>query len=229
MRVLVTGAGGMLGTDLCADLRARGHEVIATDVREQEGITPLDITDTHAVLKAVRAAKPDAIVHCAAWTDVDGAERNPDPAYRVNALGSWNMAAAAAAVDDWIVGISTDFVDCEVAQRLGGNAGCEKNLQQHKLQTCSNAGIEGRFFRILCRSTRPTSCSFVAAHSRGWRKSLTTAPNHRASARICVSGIVDQRRKQQTNRCDFSRIHGACTSDRMLLYINFDLREITRP
>jgi dTDP-4-dehydrorhamnose reductase len=110
MRVLVTGAGGMLGTDLCADLAARGHEVIAADVREAENIVPLDITHTQDTLRAVGEMRPEAILHCAAWTDVDGAERTPDPAYRVNALGAWNVAAAARAVDALMVYISTDFV-----------------------------------------------------------------------------------------------------------------------
>lgn len=108
MNVLVTGAGGQLGIDVCADLQARGHTVIATDFRE--GFTPLDITDTRVCLATIRDLHPDAILHCAAWTDVDGAERTPDPAYKVNALGAWNVAAAAAAVDAWMVYVSTDFV-----------------------------------------------------------------------------------------------------------------------
>ena len=110
MRVLVTGAGGMLGKDLCADLAVRGHAVIATDVREAAGIVPLDITHTQDTLRAVNEMRPEAILHCAAWTDVDGAERTPEPAYKVNALGSWNVAAAARSVDALMVYISTDFV-----------------------------------------------------------------------------------------------------------------------
>ena len=108
MRVLVTGAGGMLGTDICADLKARGHEVVATD--HKEPFEWLDITDTRGALAKVRAIRPDAIIHCAAWTDVDGAERTPDLAYKVNTLGSWNIAAAAADVDALMVYVSTDFV-----------------------------------------------------------------------------------------------------------------------
>jgi dTDP-4-dehydrorhamnose reductase len=108
MKVLVTGAGGMLGTDLCADLAARGHEVIATD--HKEGFTFLDVTDTRAARALVQETRPEAILHCGAWTDVDGAERNPEPAYRVNALGAWNLAAAARAVDALMVYVSTDFV-----------------------------------------------------------------------------------------------------------------------
>lgn len=108
MKVLVTGAGGMLGTDLCADLAARGHDVLATDVRE--GFTPLDITDTRQTRAFIETQRPEAVLHCAAWTDVDGAERNPEGAYKVNALGSWNLAAAAAATDALLVYVSTDFV-----------------------------------------------------------------------------------------------------------------------
>lgn len=98
----------MLGTDLCADLAARGHDVVATDVREPW--VPLDITDTQAVRAALAAHGPDAVIHCAAWTDVDGAEKNPNGAYKVNALGSWNLAAACADANLWMAHVSTDFV-----------------------------------------------------------------------------------------------------------------------
>ena len=98
----------MLGTDLCADLTARGHDFVATDVREP--FTPLDITDTRAVRAALAEHRPDAVIHCAAWTDVDGAERNPEAAYKVNALGSWNIAAACADANTWMLHVSTDFV-----------------------------------------------------------------------------------------------------------------------
>lgn len=108
MKVLVTGAGGMLGTDLCVDLAARGHEVIATE--RAEGFVPLDVTDTQETHTVIAGHRPDAIIHCAAWTNVDGAERDPDGAFRVNALGSWNVAAAAASVEAWMVCVSTDFV-----------------------------------------------------------------------------------------------------------------------
>jgi dTDP-4-dehydrorhamnose reductase len=112
MRVLVTGAAGMLGTDVCADLAARGHETIkaARPQEGREGVLPLDITDTKATVALLRDVRPDAVINCAAWTDVDGAERNPDPAYKVNALGSWNLAHAAGEVGAWLLTVSTDFV-----------------------------------------------------------------------------------------------------------------------
>jgi len=112
MRVLVTGAAGMLGTDVCVELSARGHEAIraARAGEGREGFVPLDIADTRATVAAVRDLRPDAILNCAAWTDVDGAERNPEPAYKVNALGSWNLAHAAGEAGCWLLSVSTDFV-----------------------------------------------------------------------------------------------------------------------
>jgi dTDP-4-dehydrorhamnose reductase len=110
MKILVTGAGGMLGVDVCETLRSRGHQVIATGRTERDGIAPLDVTDTGHVRDCLTEIRPAAVVHCAAWTDVDGAERDPDGAYRGNALGAWNVAAAAARIGAWMVYVSTDFV-----------------------------------------------------------------------------------------------------------------------
>jgi len=102
MKILVTGAKGMLGTDLCARL-AREHEVIGWDIQE------LDITDT-AGLATICDLAPELIAHCAAYADVDGCERDPETAYRVNALGTWNVALAAQQCDAALLYISTDFV-----------------------------------------------------------------------------------------------------------------------
>jgi len=110
MKALVTGAGGMLGVDVCDALRERGHAVLPTGRTERDDIRPLDVTDTRQVRTSLEAARPDAIVHCAAWTDVDGAERDPEGAYRGNAFGAWNVADAAGRVGAWMVYVSTDFV-----------------------------------------------------------------------------------------------------------------------
>ena len=91
MRVLVTGAAGMLGRDLVPVLRQRGDEVTAVDL-------DVDITDPTAIQRCVEHARPEAIFHLAAWTDVDAAEANEPAALRVNAEGTGNVAAAAAAV-----------------------------------------------------------------------------------------------------------------------------------
>lgn len=103
MRVLVTGARGMLGTDLCARLRDE-HKVIAWDLPEY------DVTNLSQALAELTKLKPDVVVHCAANTNVDGCERDPQQAYLVNALGTWNIAAACAESDTALAYLSTDFV-----------------------------------------------------------------------------------------------------------------------
>lgn len=115
MRVMVTGANGMLGIDLCALLEAENHEVIRTDIAAREGMPvktwePLDITDTQAVSRCILEHQPDVVIHSAACTDVDGCERSADLAFRVNGLGTWNIAAVCGAHHITLVYISTDFV-----------------------------------------------------------------------------------------------------------------------
>jgi len=90
MRIMVTGAEGMLGKEIVARL-GREHEVIGVDVAD------FDITDFAATSAAIAAARPALVCHCAAYTDVDGCEREPDRAFRVNAVGTWNVAAAVLA------------------------------------------------------------------------------------------------------------------------------------
>jgi dTDP-4-dehydrorhamnose reductase len=102
MRLLVTGAAGMLGTDVVA--AAAGHDVIALARAD------LDITDQAAVDAAVRTHEPDAIINCAAWTDVDGAETAEEAATRINGHGPRHLAVAAASRDIRLVHVSTDYV-----------------------------------------------------------------------------------------------------------------------
>ncbi len=104
MRILVTGAGGMLGTDVCRAATEAGLEVLAYDRAR------LDITDGAAVEATTRRAGPDLVINCAAWTDVDGAEGSPEAAMRVNEAGAANVARAAAGCGAWTVHVSTDYV-----------------------------------------------------------------------------------------------------------------------
>lgn len=107
MKVLVTGAAGMLGRDLQIALAERGAEVVATDLGE------LDITDPSSVAKIVASdlAKGCAwCVNCAAYTAVDRAEGEPDAARRINALGPSYLAEACRMSGMRLVHISTDFV-----------------------------------------------------------------------------------------------------------------------
>lgn len=104
MRLLITGAAGMLGTDVQRAARGAGHEPVALSRAE------LDISDREAVLAAVARARPDAVLNCAAYTDVDGAESDPDAAAAANATGPGLLAEAAAGAGAWIVHVSTDYV-----------------------------------------------------------------------------------------------------------------------
>ena len=104
MRLLVTGAAGMLGRDVANAATSAGHDVSALAHGE------LEITDAAAVEAAVREARPDAVVNCAAWTDVDGAEAQAEAAFAVNGPGAGNVARAAALAGAWIVHVSSDYV-----------------------------------------------------------------------------------------------------------------------
>jgi dTDP-4-dehydrorhamnose reductase len=103
MRVIVTGAGGQLGTDLVKILKLN-HDVFGLD-RIQ-----LDITDYDQCLRAIKTIRPDVILHAAAYTDVDLAETEEDQAYLINASGTRNLAVAAEQVGAKLCYISTDYV-----------------------------------------------------------------------------------------------------------------------
>lgn len=112
MRILITGAAGMLGTDARRIFTEQGHHVFSTDVgpAATNGIVPLDITDVHAVRTLFHELQPELVFHGAAYTNVDGCEQDPDLAFKVNALGTWSVASAAEEVGAALVAISTDFV-----------------------------------------------------------------------------------------------------------------------
>ncbi len=124
MRFLVTGVGGQLGHDVMNELAKRGYEGVGSDIHPeyagmQDG-TPvctmpyvsMDITDAAAVAEKVKAAAPDVVVHCAAWTAVDAAEdeENFAKVRAINVTGTKNMAEAAAACGAKIIYLSTDYV-----------------------------------------------------------------------------------------------------------------------
>lgn len=104
MRVLVTGAKGQLGHDVMNELALRGIEGIGVDVEE------MDITDIKACETVISEAKPDAVIHCAAYTAVDAAEDNLELCRRVNAEGTRNIAKVCKALDLKMMYISTDYV-----------------------------------------------------------------------------------------------------------------------
>ncbi len=104
MRVLITGAAGMLGRDVEEVARHAGHDVVALARAD------LDITDAGAVHHAVAVVAPDTVINCAAWTDVDGAEAEEVLATEVDGDGAGHVAAAATAAGAFVVSVSTDYV-----------------------------------------------------------------------------------------------------------------------
>ena len=109
-KILVTGCNGQLGRAIRKEYAASDVEFINTDVVEGEGVVSLDITDVDAVLKLVRAEKPDVIINCAGLTDVRACEEKPEEAYKINAIGARNLAVAARRIDAKLIQISTDDV-----------------------------------------------------------------------------------------------------------------------
>lgn len=104
-KVLITGANGQLGHDCIEELTKRGYTNIkGVDVQD------MDITDANCVDRVISEYKPDAIIHCAAWTAVDKAEEFPDKVFEVNAIGTKNISEAANKNNAKMVYISTDYV-----------------------------------------------------------------------------------------------------------------------
>ena len=104
MRLLVIGSGGMLGRAVARDAARLGHDVVAL------GHVELDVTDADHVARVVAAAGPRAVVNCAGYTDVDGAESHEAQAMQVNGDGAGNVARAAADAGARVVHVSTDYV-----------------------------------------------------------------------------------------------------------------------
>ena len=124
MKLFVTGVCGQLGHDVVNNAIARGYEAIGSDIQpvysgvaDGSAVTSapyvqLDITDREAVLATIEEIRPDAIIHCAAWTAVDAAEdeENREKVHSINALGTQYIAEAAKAVDAKMLYLSTDYV-----------------------------------------------------------------------------------------------------------------------
>lgn len=111
MKIVVTGGTGQLGSDLIPRLRADGHETLGPSRQE------LDLTNGAQLRDYIRQAKPELIVHAAAYTQVDRAEQQPDDAYAVNAYGTRDIAMAASEAGARLIYISTDYVYDGTAQR----------------------------------------------------------------------------------------------------------------
>lgn len=112
MKVLVTGVNGQLGHDVVNELEKRGIEAVGTDIND------MDITDAESVDRVIKAASPDAVIHCAAYTAVDAAEDNEELCRRINADGTQNVANVCKELDIKMIYISTDYVFGGQGERL---------------------------------------------------------------------------------------------------------------
>jgi dTDP-4-dehydrorhamnose reductase len=104
MKLLVAGAAGMLGRDVMLAAGNAGHDLVGF------GRAELDVTNPAGLEKKLDLERPDVVINCAAWTDVDGAEESEQAAFAVNGTGAGNIAAAAAKVGASVVYISSDYV-----------------------------------------------------------------------------------------------------------------------
>jgi dTDP-4-dehydrorhamnose reductase len=104
LKVLVTGAAGLVGRAVAEHCTGSGDQVLAYDHER------LDIADAGAVESVMREQNPEAVINCAAWTDVDGCETDPQRARQINSLGPENLARSSRNADAVLVTISTDYV-----------------------------------------------------------------------------------------------------------------------
>jgi dTDP-4-dehydrorhamnose reductase len=187
MRVLITGAGGMLGTEAKLFFASEGHDVIATSRLGGDDTLPLDVTDPRAVHVAFRDLTPDLVLHCAANTNVDGCERDPDAAYRGNALATWSVAAASEEIGATLVAVSTDFVfdgaldrpytEFDVTNPLGQYGASKLAAENLALQHCRRTfvvrtswlyGLYGKnFVFTIAGRARSGGDLYVVADQRG--------------------------------------------------------------
>lgn len=122
MKIFVTGVAGQLGHDVVNEALKRGHQVTGSDLHAtysgvadgspvcEADYVQLDITNKDAVMSTIEEYKPDAIIHCAAWTNVDGAEDKQELVHKINADGTQYIAEAARSIDAKMIYISTDYV-----------------------------------------------------------------------------------------------------------------------
>ncbi|MBN9684531.1 MULTISPECIES: SDR family oxidoreductase [unclassified Corallococcus] len=115
MRFLVTGANGLVGSRVCAQLTERGHEVVGLGRGPRRtggthGYVEVDLTREQDVAAAIARAQPEAIIHPASMTEVDACEKDPDAAYAANVHATAAVARAAKAAGAHLVHVSTDYV-----------------------------------------------------------------------------------------------------------------------
>ena len=193
MKVLVTGASGLLGKELVLELLSRGHEVIAISNRRDVEVSHerlrkfrLDISNAVKVENLILRERPEVIIHAAAYTDVDGCEVNKELAWLVNVEGTRSIVRAARVVKSYLIYVSTDYVfDGEKGMYREGDVPNPINYY----------GLTKLIGEVLVRSSdllytvvRPSAIYGV----RGSKKSFAEFVAERLSRGEEVKALVDQ-------------------------------------
>lgn len=156
MKVLVTGAKGQLGYDVIKRLNELGDTPVGADIED------FDITDEQKTLQFITALKPQAVIHCAAYTAVDKAEDEPQKCRLINVEGTRNIAKACCAIDAKLIYISSDYV-------FGGEGECLLETD-HKKKPQSIYGLtklEGEEAAMLCPKSFVVRTSWVFGENGG--------------------------------------------------------------
>ena len=165
MRVLITGAGGMVGRSLAEHCQTLGDEVFALDH------SGLDLTDESAARETFGRLQPEAVINCAAWTDVDGCELDPQRAFLVNSQGVEILATASRLAGASFVTISTDYV---FDGRRDGHFYTQRD-DPHPLSAYGAAKLEGeRRAQAAYARTSVVRSGWIFA--RGGKNFLAAAP-----------------------------------------------------
>lgn len=200
--ILLTGCRGQLGTELMRCLRLGrtelgsvperllGARVIAVDVDE------LDITDPDAVAAFIDREKPDGIINCAAFTNVDACETQEPLAYRINALGPKNLATAAADAGAYLLHVSTDYVFDGT-----GHTPCREDDPPHPVSAYGRTKYEGEQFLF-------EACGSAAVVRTAWLYGYTGKNFVRTILRLAdehdVVSVVDDQLGNPTNAADLA-------------------------
>ena len=221
-RVLLTGAGGLLATELEIALPRAGHEVVARSHDQ------LDVADGAAVRRALERFEPQVVVNAAAWSDVDAAETRPDLAERANALGPEQLAVACAQRGVFLVHYSTDYVfeglgsrpyreddpagpvNAYARTKLEGERRVARVLPGRHLvvRVAWLYGARGRsFLRTVLRAARDRAILEVVDDQWGdptWAADAATATS--ALLEVEASGVVHVASRDHTHKHEFATV-----------------------
>lgn len=180
MKILITGCRGQLGLELSRQLKrhADKHEIIETDIHN------LDIREQACVFKALMENRPDMVINCAAYTDVDGCEQDEMKAFRINAIGAQNLAVGSSRIGAGIVQVSTDYVFD------GTECTPRKEYDAVNPQCCY--GKSKNLGEILVRTANPRHFIVRTAWLYGEGRNFVRTMLRLAGERNCLSVVNDQ-------------------------------------